>query len=98
MRSWTAYQQLLALNRKFSGMLDGKWEHTLGQAATRRHHHRLHAMAKHRDRLYPLAGAAEMGHDIEIRALDTPVFIDQIMVDYDPVREFYIFPVTAEQL
>ena len=37
-------------------------------------------------------------HDIEIRALDTPVFIDQIMVDYDPVREFYIFPVTAEQL
>lgn len=36
-------------------------------------------------------------HDIEIKALDAPVFIDQIMVDYDPVRTFYMFPVAPEQ-
>ncbi len=37
-------------------------------------------------------------HDIEIKALDSPVFVDQIMVDYDPVRNFYMFPVAPEQL
>ena len=37
-------------------------------------------------------------HDIEIKALDAPVFIDQIMVDYDPIRMFYMFPVVPEQL
>ena len=37
-------------------------------------------------------------HDIEIKALDAPVFIDQIMIDYDPVRTFYMFPVASEQL
>ena len=216
-RSWTAYQQLLALNRKFSGMLDGKWEHTLslahmplmaepkfpgplshdaikrfaqqgpelfnldvGNTITRNACHfrratqgvqtvsmlghsmkavmvppggslsysffselrgkavvRVAAIAMpdylgHDIRLAvrvddgeaqivsvrpdvhsPQWQIAEQrgqvivnvdvnltrnSHDIEIRALDTPVFIDQLMVDYDPVREFYIFPVTAEQL
>lgn len=33
-------------------------------------------------------------HNIEIRALDSPVIIDQIMVDYDPVRAFYMFPIS----
>ena len=37
-------------------------------------------------------------HDIEIRAIDSPVIIDQIMVDYDSERRFYIFPVAPEQL
>lgn len=51
-------------------------EEGVGQAATGRHHHRLHAVAKHRDRLYPLGGAAEMAGvagygiaDIEIERL-----------------------------
>ena len=37
-------------------------------------------------------------HDIEIRALNAPIIIDQWMVDYDPVRSFYIFPVSPEAL
>lgn len=37
-------------------------------------------------------------HDIEIKALDAPLFIDQIMVDYDPIRMFYMFPIAPEQL
>ena len=37
-------------------------------------------------------------HSIEITALGSPVVIDQIMVDYDPIRPFYIFPVNPERL
>lgn len=33
-------------------------------------------------------------HNIEIKALGSPVIIDQVMVDYDPIRPFYIFPVS----
>lgn len=37
-------------------------------------------------------------HDIEIRAIDAPILIDQLMIDYDPVRSFYIFPIAPEAL
>ena len=32
-------------------------------------------------------------HQIYIEATDTPVFLDQLMIDYDPLRHFYIFPI-----
>ena len=32
-------------------------------------------------------------HQIYIEATDTPVYLDQLMIDYDPLRHFYIFPI-----
>lgn len=37
-------------------------------------------------------------HSIVVKALDPGVAIDQIMVDYDPERVYYMFPVNPEDL
>ncbi|MBQ3946463.1 MAG: hypothetical protein II670_12785, partial [Alphaproteobacteria bacterium] len=32
-------------------------------------------------------------HTLKIKALDEHIIVDQWMVDYDPEREFYLFPI-----